>query len=130
MTRDSAPAVAKALLPLLAAVALGACTGPAPLPAAVSTPPVTAPAAPAAGPPQYRCDQGIVFSVQFGDGAAVVDAGSRGREQLLRDAGGLTPQQTVYSNQQLRAEFGLGPAGNEAMLHYAAPPQRVHCTRQ
>jgi hypothetical protein len=96
--------------------------------------PVPAPAAPTAeastpGVPQYRCEQGLAFTVRFSGDSAVVDAGARGREVLLRDAGGVTPQQTVYSNKQLRAEFGLG-VGNEAMLHFAAPPLQVRCVRQ
>ena len=67
------------------------------------------------------------FTVRYGDGTALLDAGNRGREQLLRDAGGITPRQTVYSNPRLRAEFGLGPGGDEALLHYASPPLQVRC---
>ena len=44
--------------------------------------------------------------------------GSRGNDVLLRDAGGMTPQQTVYSNARMRAEFGLGASGREAILRY------------
>ena len=102
-----------------------------------SAPPPAAPPAPAAAPapiaagqlPHYRCDQQIEFTVRYGEDSATIDAGSRGRELLLRDAGGLTPQQTVYSNPRLRAEFGLGSAGNEAVLRYAAPPLTAQCRR-
>jgi hypothetical protein len=80
--------------------------------------------------PHYRCDQGIAFTVRFTDGTAVVDAGQRGSEVLLRDAGGATPQQTVYSNSRMRAEFGLGTSGREAMLRYASPPLAAHCVQE
>lgn len=140
MSRASGLALSKALLPVLAAGALCACTtAPPTQPAPASRPAPVAPTAPAppapaatdgAALPHYRCEQGIEFTVRYSDGGALVDAGPRGREQLLRDAGGVTPQQTVYSNQRLRAELGLGPAGNEAILHYAAPPLQVRCVRQ
>jgi len=105
---------------LLAGAALCGCTsiGPSPAPAATARP-----------LPHYRCDHDIEFTVRFGDDTATVDAGSRGSELLLRDAGGLTPQQTVYSNPQLRAEFGLGASGGEAVLHYLSPPLVAHCLR-
>jgi len=67
--------------------------------------------------------------VRFTDDSAVVDAGSRCNDVLLRDAGGLTPQQTVYSNSHLRAEFGLGASGSEAILRYLAPQLVVNCTK-
>lgn len=105
---------------LLAGAALCACTSTAP-PAPTTA---TAPAL-----PHYRCDHDIDFTVRFGDDTATVDAGFRGSELLLRDAGGVTPQQTVYSNPRLRAEFGLGASGGEAILHYFAPPRDVHCLR-
>ena len=95
----------------------------APLPAAASA---SAPQR-AAGLPRYRCDQGIEFTVRFADDTAVVDAGARGNDVLLRDAGGATPMQTVYSNPRMRAEFGLGVTGREALLRYAQPPLSVHC---
>jgi hypothetical protein len=107
---------------LLAGAALCGCTsiGPSPPPA---------PAATASPLPHYRCDHNIEFTVRFADDTATVDAGARGSEQLLRDAGGVTPQQTVYSNPRLRAEFGLGASGGEALLHYLSPPMEMHCVR-
>lgn len=78
---------------------------------------------------RYRCDPGFAVTVRFADDSAVVDAGPRGNDVLLRDAGGSTPQQTVYSNARLRAEFGLGESGREAMLRYAQPPLAAHCVR-
>lgn len=113
----------------LLAAALWGCATPAPQtgpdPGRVASPP-----GPAASLPRYRCDHGLEFTVQFRDDAAVLDVGARGSELLLRDAGGVTPQQTVYSNSRLRAEFGLGPAGRAAVLHYLSPPLLVACARE
>ncbi|MEO5670084.1 MAG: hypothetical protein ABIR26_05255, partial [Ramlibacter sp.] len=70
------------------------------------------PAAPAATGVQvahYKCDGNIEFRVRFTDDSAMLESGPPlGSETLLRDAGGLTPQQTVFSNTRMRAEFGLG----------------------
>lgn len=107
---------------LLAGTALCGCTAMAP----------SGPAATAAQPspaPHYRCDNAIDFTVRFGDDTATVEAGARGSEVLLRDAGGVTPQQTVYSNPRLRAEFGLGATGREAILRYLSPPLVAHCVQ-
>ena len=119
---------------MAAIAAVSGCGAPAaraPAVAAAAAP--AAPAASAPGPvstvPRYRCDQGIEFTVRFSDDTEVLDAGSRGNDVLLRDAGGATPQQTVYSNARMRAEFGLGAAGREALLRYAAPPLSVHCVQ-
>lgn len=79
--------------------------------------------------PHYRCDHDIDFTIRYGDDSAVLDAGSHGRELLQRDAGGVNPAQTVYSNTELRAELGLGAAGDEAVLHYASPALQAHCVR-
>ena len=67
--------------------------------------------------------------MRFEGDSALLDAGGRGSDVLLRDAGGLTPQQTVYSNPRMRAEFGLGPNGTEAILHYPQLPLVAHCLR-
>lgn len=118
-----------------AAVVLCACAGVDPAGTAGQAPaPVAAPASSptAAGGgalPHYRCDQNIEFTVRFENDTAIVAAGARGDDVLLRDAGGATPQQTVYSNPRMRAEFGLGAAGRDALLHYAQPPLSVHCMR-
>jgi hypothetical protein len=68
--------------------------------------------------------------VRFADDSAFIDSPKRGSEVALRDAGGVTPQQSVYSNAHLRAEFGLGPAGRGAKLHYLPDPQTAHCELQ
>ena len=75
----------------------------------------------------YRCDGGIRFSVAFVDDTAVLK-GTRGDEVLLRDAGGQGGQ-TVYSNPRLRAEFGLGAGGRDAVLRYLQPPLVARCVR-
>ncbi|MBX3660045.1 MAG: hypothetical protein KF740_16545 [Ramlibacter sp.] len=87
-------------------------------------------AGPASGPaaPQYHCEHGIEFSVRFIDDSAVLE-GPRGREVLYRDAGGVTPQQSVYSNTRMRAEFGLGASGREAIVRYPLLPLAARCAR-
>lgn len=125
---------------LLSAAFLSACaTAPQPpqpapspppaVPTPAAAPPSPAPAAAATGT-RYRCDHGLEFSVRYGADSAVVDAGQQGRDELLRDAGGITPSQAVYSNERLRAEFGMGENGQGAVLHYAEPPLVAHCTRE
>ncbi|MDP3761290.1 MAG: hypothetical protein Q8R01_12325 [Ramlibacter sp.] len=117
------------LMVATAALCLGGCTTVG-VPPSPSPPPGAAPAAPQASATRYRCDQGIAFAVRFTDDTALVDAGPRGSDVLLRDAGGATPQQTVYSNARMRAEFGLGASGREAMLRYASPPLAAHCIQE
>jgi hypothetical protein len=113
-----------------AAVLAGCASRPAEPPAA---PPASTPAPRASGPgpsaARYRCEQGLEFSVRFADDTAVIEERARAGEVLLRDAGGVTPQQTVYSNQRLRAEFGLGATGREARLNYLPEQRMAHCQR-
>ena len=78
--------------------------------------------------PLYRCEQGIEFRVRFIDNTALLD-GSRGTELLFRDAGGVGETQTVYTSAQMRAEFGLGPSGREAVVRYPLLPLVVRCVR-
>lgn len=78
--------------------------------------------------PLYRCEQGIEFTARFIDDTAVLD-GTRGYDVLYRDAGGQGPQQTVYSNPRMRAEFGLGASGREAVLRYPLLPLAARCVR-
>lgn len=75
--------------------------------------------------PVYRCDKGMQFSVAFANDAAVLK-GARGDDVLLRDAGGQGAQ-TVYSNPRMRAEFGLGAGGREAVLRYLQQPVVARC---
>jgi hypothetical protein len=77
---------------------------------------------------RYRCEQGIEFSVKFVDDSAVIDS-SRGYNVLFRDAGGQDESQPVYSNAVVRAEFGLGASGREAVLRYPLLPLVVRCVR-
>jgi hypothetical protein len=48
---------------------------------------------------------------------------------VLRDAGGTTPQQTVYSSTQLKVEFGLDPQARGARLNLVSPPLETACVR-
>ena len=111
---------------LLATGVLLGCMSPPPAPDPTATP---APVPPATSLQRYRCDQNFEFTVRFMDDSAVIDAGARGNDVLLRDAGGVTPQQTVYSNPRLRAEFGLGAGGREAILRYLSPQLVVNCAK-
>ncbi|MDO8440693.1 MAG: hypothetical protein Q7S97_05735 [Polaromonas sp.] len=79
-------------------------------------------------PLQYRCEHGIEFTVKFVDDSAVLD-GPGGHDVLFRDAGGQGPLQAVYSNTRMRAEFGLGAGGREAVLHYPLLPLVARCVR-
>lgn len=81
----------------------------------------------AASNPVYRCAQGLQFTVSFVNDSAVLK-GARGDDVLLRDAGGQGAQ-TVYSNARLRAEFGAGEGGREAVLQYLQPPLVLRCMR-
>ncbi len=78
--------------------------------------------------PLYRCENAIEFRARFIDNSVVLD-GSRGYDVLYRNAGGVTPSQSVYSNIRMRAEFGLGPSGREAILRYPLLPLVVRCVR-
>ena len=131
-----------AKLPVLAlgAAVLWGCTATAPAappalagpaaPASADAPAGSAePASAGASLDHYRCDEGVAFTVRFADDSASIDAGPFGSDVLLRDAGGTTPQQTVYSNARMRAEFGLGASGREAILRYPLAPLVAHCVR-
>jgi hypothetical protein len=120
-------------------VALAGCAS-APMPPAepVAPPPAAVPPVPPVPPPapapqpagtRYHCDHDAAFTVEYGDDAATLAVTGRPREVLPRDAGGVTPRQTVYSSERVRAEFGLGPRGDEAVLRYAEPPLVLHCSR-
>lgn len=76
----------------------------------------------------YRCEHGIEFTVRFIDDSAVIDSAGAS-DVLFRDAGGVTPQQSVYSNARVRAEFGLGGSGREAVLRYPQLPLAARCVR-
>ncbi|MDB5966104.1 MAG: hypothetical protein JWQ72_2604 [Polaromonas sp.] len=82
---------------------------------------------PAGDTPRYRCEAGVEFTARFVDDSVVLD-GSRGYDVLYRDAGGVG-QQTVYSNPRMRAEFGLGPGGREAIVRYPLLPLVLRCVR-
>lgn len=77
---------------------------------------------------RYRCEHDVAFQVSFVDDTAVLDSAT-GSDLLFRDAGGQGAQQTVYSNPRVRAEFGLGASGREAVLRYPLLPLVVRCVR-
>ena len=90
--------------------------------------------------PLYRCEHGMAFTVKFADNTALLNgarkpSGSSGspsagdQDLLLRDAGGQGAQQAFYSNPRMRAEFGLGASGREAILRYPLLPLVVRCLR-
>ena len=114
---------ALAALGALASLAgLAALAGCAALPG-----PVAGTSSSSSGLPLYRCEQGLSFTVRFVDDTAML-TGARGDDVLLRDAGG-EGAQTVYSSARMRAEFGLGASGREAVLHYPPSPDALHCVR-
>lgn len=80
------------------------------------------------GQQSWRCEHGIDFRVRFVDDSALLE-GVRANEVLFRDAGGQGPQQSVYTNAKMRAEFGLGANGREALLTYPALPLKARCVR-
>ena len=78
--------------------------------------------------PLYRCEAGVEFRARFSDNTVVVD-GTGTYDVLYRDAGG-TGNQAFYSNPRMKAEFGLGPTGREAILRYPLLPLVVRCVRE
>lgn len=76
--------------------------------------------------PHYRCEHNIEFNVKFVDDTAIL-SGTGGHDVLYRDAGGQGERQTVYSNPRMRAEFGLGSSGKEAILRYPLLPLAARC---
>jgi len=85
-------------------------------------------AAPGSVATRYRCEHGIDFSVRFVDDSALIES-SRASDVLFRDAGGQGASQTVYSSARMRAEFGLGSGGREAVLRYPLLPLVARCVR-
>jgi hypothetical protein len=78
--------------------------------------------------PLYRCEAGVEFRARFVDNTVVVD-GTGTYDVLYRDAGG-TGNQAFYSNPRMKAEFGLGASGREAILRYPLLPLVVRCVRE
>jgi hypothetical protein len=80
---------------------------------------------------RYLCENNIAFTVRFASDSAAVNS-NRGYEVLYRNARGLnpsSPSQMLYGNRRMRAEFGLGKSGNEAILSYLLQPLVVRCVR-
>lgn len=111
---------------LPASLLLGGCAAPVRVPPAPPAPQPAPLAAPApAKLPHYRCEGGLEFDARFGEGSVELRFASREPELLLRDAGGTTPQQTVYSSTRAKVEFD----GRDAKLNFVAPPVEARCRR-
>ena len=79
----------------------------------------------------YACDNGLTLHARFREDTLALSGLGQGEETLLRDAGGVTPEQTVWSNDRVRAEFGLPPGGEGAVLHLLQPPaSTLNCRRR
>lgn len=78
--------------------------------------------------PLYRCEAGVAFRARFVDNTVVLD-GTGSYDVLYRDAGGVGDQ-AFYSNPRMKAEFGLGASGREAILRYPLLPLVVRCVRE
>ena len=81
---------------------------------------------------RYRCENSVAFTVRFANDSAVVDSNG-GYEVLYRTKDGQTASPAgntaQYSNPRMRAEFGLGATGNEAVLRFLLQPVVVRCAR-
>ncbi|MES2508877.1 MAG: hypothetical protein V4625_03065 [Pseudomonadota bacterium] len=78
--------------------------------------------------PLYLCEAGFEFRARFIDDSVVIDS-SGSRDVLFRDAGG-TGQQAFYGNARMKAEFGMGSSGREAIVRYPLLPLALRCVRQ
>jgi hypothetical protein len=76
----------------------------------------------------YRCDHGTEFLANFTADTVVLDS-TRGQETLYLDAGGQGAAQKVFSNPRMRAEFGMGADGRQALLYYPTKPVLLRCSR-
>jgi len=130
---------AKLTLLLGAAVLAGCSARPVPVreqppagsvpPAAAQLPPATPQqAAPTADALRWRCEDGLqLHGRRVGDDLHL-EGLAAGPVVLLRDAGGLTPQQSVYSSAQARLALGLGSDARDAVLQLLQPaPREVRC---
>ena len=93
-----------------------------PPPVSAPEPAPPAPRAPPADAVRYRCEGERVLLVRLREDVAQVQGLPQGEETLLLDAGGVTPQQRVFSNPGVRMEIGLGERGREAVVQLLQPP--------
>ena len=119
--------LAAAAAAALAAGCVARAPNVAPLPPAPpEPPPVTAPEPVQPSLPEgamrYRCGGERVLLVRLREDVAQVQGLPQGEETLLLDAGGVTPQQRVFSNPGVRMEIGLGDRGREAVFQLLQPP--------
>lgn len=80
----------------------------------------------------YRCDDGSSFSLRrdAGADAVVLEGSGLARETLMRDAGGASPEEAVFSSTRTKLELGLAPGGRGAMLRQAEPARALRCERR
>jgi hypothetical protein len=125
--RPTAPTLALTTLLLAAcAVPLPPAAGPLTAPAADAVAPGVGPDA--TGAVRYHCDDGLRIVAAPGGESVRIDGLAQGPQELLRDAGGLTPRHLVFSSGGWRAEFGLGDDGRTALLHQLQPaPRTLRC---
>ena len=125
----------------MAALVAGCATRPAPEPIPAPAPPsapvvapdpapVAEPAPPSPATTSYECGDGTRLRVLPQGDVLVVEELPGGPYRLGRDAGGFTPEHTVWSGPQLRVELGLGPKGDVALVQSLYPPHTVECRRR
>lgn len=124
---------------LMAGCAIRPVAGPPPAPAPAPAAPTVAPdPAPAVAEPppsspstaSYDCTDGTRLRVLPQGDVLVVEDLPGGPYRLGRDAGGFTPEHTVWSGPQLRVELGLGARGDVALVQSLYPPQTVECRKK
>lgn len=114
--------------PVEPAVVAPAADAAAHAPASDAAAAVAPPSSPAAA--SYECADGTRLRVQPEGDVLVVEGPPGGPFHLGRDAGGFTPEQTVWSGPQLRVELGLGTGGDRALVQSLYPPHTVECRRR
>lgn len=104
---------------------------PAPAPVVAPDPaPIAEPASPSLPTTSYECGDGTRLRVLPQGDVLVVEELPGGPYRLGRDAGGFTPEHTVWSGPQMRVELGLGPKGDVALVQSLYPPHTVECRRR
>ena len=135
--RGSIAVLAAAALMAGCAIRPVAERSPASTPAEPAAPAIAPDPAPVAEPPSsspftasYDCGDGTRLRVLPQGDVLVVEELPGGPYRLGRDAGGFTPEHTVWSGPQLRVELGLGLKGDVALVQSLYPPHTVECRRR
>ena len=77
----------------------------------------------------YRCEHDLRMSVEFRGNAVVLDS-RQGYDILYRLEGDGPGPVAHYANTRMSAEFGLGPQGREAVIHYPLLPLVARCVTE